>query len=48
MGVAHDLATATLRFSFGRQNTMADVDYALDVLPRVVAKVRDLRRVLSR
>lgn len=48
MGVAHDVAVATLRFSFGRQNTMADVQRALEILPRVVAKVRDLRRVLSR
>jgi cysteine desulfurase len=48
MGVAQDVAVATLRFSFGRQNTMADVDRALDVLPRVVAKVRDLGKVLGR
>jgi cysteine desulfurase len=48
MGVEHDLAVATLRFSFGRQNTMDDVGHALDVLPRVVAKVRSLRRALAR
>ena len=48
MGVAHDVAVATLRFSFGRQNTMADVDRALEILPRVVAKVRDLGKVLGR
>ena len=48
MGVPHDLAIATLRFSFGTQNTMADVERLLDVLPRVVAKVRDLGKVLGR
>jgi len=48
MGLAHDAAVATLRFSFGRQNTMADVDRVIDVLPRVVAKVRDLGTVLGR
>jgi cysteine desulfurase len=48
MGVEHDVAVATLRFSFGRQNTMGDVDHVLDVLPRVVAKVRDLGKMLGR
>jgi cysteine desulfurase len=48
MGVPHDLAVATLRFSFGVQNTMDDVTTVLERLPRVVAKVRDLRRALGR
>jgi len=48
MGVPHDLAVATLRFSFGTQNTMEDVERALDVLPRVVAKVRDVNAALGR
>jgi cysteine desulfurase len=48
MGVPHDLAVATLRFSFGTQNTMEDVQRTLDVLPRVVAKVRDLNAALGR
>jgi cysteine desulfurase len=48
MGVAHDLAVASLRFSFGWQNTAADVDRALEVVPGVVAKVRGLAAVLRR
>jgi cysteine desulfurase len=48
MGVPHDLAVATLRFSFGVQNTMDDVTAVLERLPRVVAKVRDLRKALGR
>jgi cysteine desulfurase len=48
MGVPHELAVASLRFSFGWQNTMADVEQALAVLPGVVAKVRGLREALSR
>ncbi|MDH4046487.1 MAG: aminotransferase class V-fold PLP-dependent enzyme, partial [Gemmatimonadota bacterium] len=48
MGVPHDLAVATVRFSFGVQNTMADVERVLDTLPRVVGKVRDLRTALGR
>jgi cysteine desulfurase len=47
MGIPHDVAVATLRFSFGIQNTMADVELALEVLPRVVGKVRDLRTALG-
>jgi len=48
MGVPHDVAVATLRFSFGPQNTMEDVATVLDRLPRVVAKVRDLGSKLGR
>jgi cysteine desulfurase len=48
MGVPHELAVASLRFSFGWQNTMADVEQALAVLPGVVAKVRGLREALAR
>jgi cysteine desulfurase len=48
MGVPHDVAIATLRFSFGTQNTMAEVERVLEVLPRVVTKVRDLGKVLGR
>jgi cysteine desulfurase len=48
MGVPHDLAVASLRFSFGWQNTAADVDRALEVLPGVVEKVRALAEALKR
>jgi cysteine desulfurase len=48
MGVPHDLAVSSLRFSFGWQNTMADVERALDVLPGVVSRVRELAEALKR
>jgi cysteine desulfurase len=48
MGVPLDLAIASLRFSFGWQNTVADVDRALEVLPAVVTKIRGLAEVLKR
>jgi cysteine desulfurase len=47
MGVPHDLAVASLRFSFGAQNTDEETRTVLDRLPRVVAKVRELRASLS-
>jgi len=48
MGVPHDLGVATLRFSFGRENTAEDVDTVLATLPRIVEKVRGLTAELRR
>jgi cysteine desulfurase len=48
MGVPHDLALGTIRFSFGRDTSRADVDRAVEVVPAVVAKVRKLAGVLGR
>jgi cysteine desulfurase len=31
-----------MRFSFGRFNTEADVDKALEILPQVISKLRSL------
>jgi len=43
MGLPADRARATLRFSFGRFNTEADVDRGLDAVQSAVARVRALR-----
>jgi cysteine desulfurase len=48
MGVPRELGVAALRFSFGRENTEADVEHLLSVLPRIVEKVRALSAVLHR
>jgi cysteine desulfurase len=48
MGVSRDLGVAALRFSFGRENTEADVEVVASVLPRIVEKVRALSAVLHR
>ncbi len=40
MGFSTPRARASLRFSFGRFNTEADVDAALEIVPAVVAKLR--------
>jgi cysteine desulfurase len=48
MGVPHELGVAALRFSFGKQNTAADVEYVVSQLPGVVAKVRRLAGALGR
>ena len=40
MGVSRDEARASLRFSFGRTTTEADIDRALEIIPRIVTKLR--------
>lgn len=40
MGVPPELAQSSLRFSLGRDNTLADVDYIMDVLPGIVERLR--------
>jgi cysteine desulfurase len=42
LGRNDELARGAIRFSFGKDNTEADVDLVLEVLPRVVAKLREL------
>ena len=48
MGVPWDKAVAALRFSFWKQTTPEDVDYVVEQLPEIVAKVRQLAGVLGR
>jgi cysteine desulfurase len=40
MGVTRDEARASIRFSFGRTTTEDDVDRALEIIPRIIAKLR--------
>ena len=40
MKLGDDRARSSLRFSFGRFNTEAEVDEALDVIPKVIAKLQ--------
>jgi len=42
LGRNDELARGAIRFSFGKDNCDADVDYVLEVLPRVVEKLRQL------
>ncbi len=42
LGRNDELARGSIRFSFGKDNTEQDVDYVLEVLPRVVEKLRQL------
>ena len=48
MGVPRDLGVAALRFSFGKDSTLEDVEAVATALPRIVEKVRSLSTVLHR
>jgi cysteine desulfurase len=48
MGVPRELGVAALRFSFGKDSTIEDVEAVIAALPRVVEKVRSLSAVLHR
>lgn len=40
IGLPHELAHGSLRFTLGKPTTAADVDRLLEVLPPVIAKLR--------
>ena len=40
MGIPHELAHGSLRLSLGRDNTMEDADYFLEVMEPIVARLR--------
>jgi len=48
LGRNDELTRGAIRFSFGKDNSDADVDYVLEVLPRVVQKLRNLSPLYTR
>jgi cysteine desulfurase len=48
MGLSPDRARASLRFSLGKQNTMEDIDFALELVPEVVGRLRELSPVYKK
>jgi cysteine desulfurase len=42
MGMGPDRARASLRFSLGKQTTAEDVDFAIQLVPASVARLREL------
>jgi cysteine desulfurase len=47
MGLIGEAARGSLRFSFGRFNTDNEIDRALEVVPRVIGKLRALSPVAA-
>lgn len=42
LGLPHEIAHGSLRLSLGRENTEAEIDQVLEVLPKVVARLREM------
>lgn len=40
IGLPHEIAHGSVRLSLGRENTDADVDYMLEIIPEVIKKLR--------
>jgi cysteine desulfurase len=48
MGLTSDRARASLRFSLSKQNTEGEIDFALQLIPATVARLRELSPVYNR
>ncbi len=42
IGLVHEMAHGSLRITFGDYNSEQDVDKLLEVLPQIVARLRDM------
>ena len=42
IGLPHEIAHGSVRLTLGDDTTEEDVDYVLDVLPRIVARLREM------
>jgi cysteine desulfurase len=42
MGFDHETAHGSLRLSLGKENTMEEIEYVLDILPGIVGKLRQM------
>ena len=45
IGLEHGIAHGSLRLSLGKYNTEEDVDYALEIVPKVVERLRAMSPV---
>jgi cysteine desulfurase len=43
MEIPYETAKGTIRFSFGRYNTVEEIDFAIEILPKII---EDLRKIL--
>lgn len=47
-GLPAECAHGSIRISLGRENTMEEVEYMIDTLPRVIGKIRDMSTAYKR
>jgi len=48
MGLSPDRARASIRFSLGKQNTAEDIDFAMQLVPETVSRLRELSPVYKK
>jgi cysteine desulfurase len=48
IGLPHEIAHGSLRLTLGKDNTQEDVDYVLEVLPRIIANLRHMSPLAGR
>ena len=48
MGLPHEVAHGSLRLTLGDDTTEEDVDYVLDVLPKIVERLRNMSPLWNR
>jgi cysteine desulfurase len=48
IGLPHEIAHGSVRFTLGRGNTEEDVDYLLEVLPKIIDRLRELSPLANR
>jgi cysteine desulfurase len=48
IGLTHEIAHGSLRFTLGRDTVEADIDHVLEVLPGIVEKLRAMSPLYSR
>jgi cysteine desulfurase len=48
MGMSPERARASIRFSLGKQNTSEDVEFALELIPATVARLRELSPIYNK
>ena len=47
-GLPMECAHGSIRISLGRENTMEDVKYMLEILPRVIGRIREMSTIYAR
>ena len=48
LGMSHEVAHGSVRMTLGRYTTRADIDRVLDVMPGIVAKLREMSPVYEK
>jgi cysteine desulfurase len=48
LGLSHEMAHSSLRLTLGRGTTEEDIEYVLEVLPKIVTRLREMSPLWKR